>query len=197
MESSCGYLLWWISVFLDCTDPFLSLTQHFFSTAVCKQHPNSLNSPRTCWKEHEPFPRCRAGKKSQFVSRSVCLAPSAADSVDYDLFMEGTTQEGGSRSAVGEQEGKSWQDRIDKERMWRGQGHTNLLKTQCNTGRTWVDRLQELYKMVVGQLTQRLLPNPDSVPIHKIVFYFILFKVLVCLLVFRQHLTFKKLGFFC
>ncbi len=63
LESSCGYLLWWISVFLDCTDPFLSLTQHFFSTTVCKQHPNSLNSPRTCWKEHELFPRCRAGKR--------------------------------------------------------------------------------------------------------------------------------------
>lgn len=45
--------------------------------------------------------------KSQFASQSVRFARSAADSVDYDLFMEGTTQEGGSRPAVGEQEGKS------------------------------------------------------------------------------------------
>lgn len=35
------------------------------------------------------------------------LAHSAAYSVDYDLFMEGTMQEGGSQLAVGEQEGKS------------------------------------------------------------------------------------------
>lgn len=53
------------------------------------------------------FPTFQCWKKSQLASRSECLALSAADSVDYDLFMEGTTQEEGSRPAVGEQEGKS------------------------------------------------------------------------------------------
>lgn len=66
-------------------------------------------------------------------SWSVSLAHSAAYSVDYDLFMEGTTQEGGSQLAVGEQEGKSWQDRIDGGNAEETGDRDTHLKTPWHT----------------------------------------------------------------
>lgn len=50
---------------------------------------------------HKGFPTFQYRRKSPSASQSDCLPLSAADSVDYDLFMEGTTQEGGSQPAVG------------------------------------------------------------------------------------------------
>lgn len=72
-------------------------------------------------------------EKSWCSSWSVSLAHSAAYSVDYDLFMEGTTQEGGSQLAVGEQEGKSWQDMIDGGNAEETGDRDTHLKTPWHT----------------------------------------------------------------
>lgn len=99
---------------------------------------------------------------------------SVSNSQSVLMFMEGTAQEGGSRPAVGEQEGKSWQDRTGRDRRREnveeetenGGTHARLLKTWCHTRRRWADGLEEDRKMCPSQVQKLstlkfLIPLPD------------------------------------
>lgn len=89
------------------------------------------------------------------ISESACLLDEAqfdwenlsqqVFSLDFDLFVDQTRQEGGRCPAVGEQEGTSWQDRSHWERMWRRWETTETneaapLQEQLGTSRSKIKR---------------------------------------------------------
>lgn len=93
------------------------------------------------------------------MNRSVSLAQSAEDSVDYDLFMEGITQEERESACSGRGGRKelTGQDSQGENVETKGQAYINLLKMLCHTRGRWVDRSDELKEVHETEETKKLM----------------------------------------